>query len=121
MMAQSATKRDNFSGPPFLGFARVVSIAALICSVLCNEAHAEKVCLQQSDISKWEVLGINRLLAHEGSRYSAFVTLDRGCPALRPGRPFALRFFSPSICPNDLVKVNDTDCRLREIEPVRQH
>jgi hypothetical protein len=121
-MAQRATKRNNFSVRPFWGFTRVVSVAAVICSVLTNAAHAEKkVCLQRSDVSKWEAIGVNRLVAHQGSRYLAFVTLDRRCPAVRPGRPITLRFFSPSICPNDLVKVNGTDCHLREIEPVRQH
>lgn len=120
-MARLTTKQDNSGVPPFYRIARVVSAAAVICAVLCNEAHAAKACLQQSDISKWEVLGVNRLVAHQGSRYLAFVILDRRCPAVRPGRPLTLRFFSPSICPNDLVKVNGTDCHLREIEPVRQH
>ena len=120
-MGRSTTKRDNFGVPPFYGFARVVSVAAVICSVLCNEAYAKKVCLQKSDISKWEVLGVYRLLAHQDSRYLAFVTLDRRCPAVRPGRPITLRFFSPSICANDVVKVNGTDCHVREIELVRQH
>jgi hypothetical protein len=121
MMPQLATKRANLVVLQLYGFARLLSIAAVICSILSNQARAEKVCLQQSDISKWEAIGVNRLLAHEGSRYSAFVTLDRRCPAVRPGRPLTLRFFSPSICPNDLVKVNGTDCHLREIEAVRQH
>jgi len=120
-MVQSTAKRDNSVVPPFNRFARLVSVAAVICSVLGGEAHADKVCLQQSDVSKWEVLGVYRLLAHQGSRYVAFVTLDRTCPAVRPGHPITLRFFSPSICPNDVVKVNGTDCRVREVEPVRQH
>ena len=120
-MAQSTAKPNDFVVLPFFRYARLVSVAAVIFAVLCGQANADKVCLQRSDISEWEALGVYRLLAHQGSRYLAFLTLDRRCPALRPGRPVTLRFFSPSICPNDVVKVNGTDCHVREIEPVRQH
>jgi integrase len=69
---------------------------------------AEAQCVIISAITKWEVIGPFRLLAYQGNRYLAFVTIDYQPLTCHPaaGQNVTLRFFSPSICGGDRVVVN---------------
>ena len=81
-------------------------------------------CVPVASVTKWEVLGPDRVLAYNGSRYIAFVTVRRDlisfCGSLVAGGPVTLRFFSPTICQYDRAIVNGEDCEVDLVQFVRQ-
>jgi hypothetical protein len=80
-------------------------------------------CIRVADVTKWEVIDSSKVLAYSGSTYLAFVSFGISFSEnmnLVPGKPVTLRFFSPSICQNDNVIVNDVSTYVVNVELVRQ-
>ena len=91
----------------------------LMASALCTTAVYAAECIKETDVTKWEVISANRMVAYTGSRYLAFVSftvLD-----LKVGDAITLRLFSPTICNSDLVILNGTQARVDRVELIRQN
>jgi len=105
--------------------ARTAFVATIFFAVAIGPTFAQQTCLTSSVITKWEVIGASRLLAYQGNKYFAFVSIYFGRHTsidchMEPGQNVKLRFFSPSICARDHVMVNGGDCLIDGIELVRQ-
>jgi hypothetical protein len=102
---------------------QIIFTLAIAGFAIAKVAFPQPGCLRGADISKWKLLDGDKLLAYQGKRYLAFVTLqgvchfDSGepiCPCSSLGDEpslgfknigITLRFFSPSICAKDIVMV----------------
>jgi hypothetical protein len=105
--------------------AKTAFVATIFFAVASGHTFAQETCLTGSVITKWEVIGPSRLLAYQGNKYLAFVSIYYGRHAssdchMETGQNVKLRFFSPSICARDHVMVNAGDCLIEGIELVRQ-
>jgi hypothetical protein len=78
--------------------------------------------LQLSVISKWEIIGICKVVGYVSETPYVFVSFcSMNCPNLTVGGNFTLRAFSPSMQENDTVILNGKECRVSYVEGIRQN
>ena len=90
----------------------------LMASALCTTAVNAAECIKESDVTKWEVIGSNRMVAYAGSRYLAFVSFHYF--DLKVGEAITIRLFSPTICQWDTVILNSKQTSVSDVELIRQ-
>jgi hypothetical protein len=80
-------------------------------------ASAYADCIKESAVTKWEVISYYQILASAGDRNLAILNTSYG--GLKPGQSLTLRFFSPSICPNDNIMIDGSAYRVNNVELIR--
>lgn len=86
-----------------------------VCFLFSASANAE--CIKEAQVTQWEVIASNKVVAYSGESYLAFVTTRGGY--MQIGKSVTLRFFSPSICNGDDLVVNGVSDGVSYVKLIR--
>jgi hypothetical protein len=87
-------------------------------SILPFPVHAQPGCIRVDQISRWEVLDLDKTIVYDSQGNSiAFIIFAQGY-LKKSGETF--RFFSPTICRSDRVQTSSRMDSIISIEPIRK-